>query len=311
MRLQMMWPAALLIAAHAGAAVPVCLKDAVEVAGPDIRLRELLAAGADQLGADVAGTLVGMAPRPGGVARVERIELERLIRARAPGTQIRWCGVERVVVRTAAERVSGREMTRVAVEALAAGLRASYPNVVVRPDGEIPDVAVRKGTYALSVRPLGAGRPQARMLAWVDVVMDGAVARSVPVPVSVSAQGRVWFAVRDLPAGALLGKDDVELRATDLLAYRDVLAESEPVLGRRSALAVRAEQPLHVRDVARDDEVMPGDTVRVLAGTGAVRIETTGIAANRAGRGELISVRTGNGNAVEGRVQGTGWVVVE
>jgi flagella basal body P-ring formation protein FlgA len=109
----------------------------------------------------------------------------------------------------------------------------------------------------------------------------------------------------------VLGKDDVALRATDLLAQRDVLAATEPVLGRRSALALRADQPLHARDVAGADDVMAGDTVLVLAQTGAVRIEMTGIAANRAGQGERISVRTGNGNAVEGRVQGAGRVVVQ
>jgi flagella basal body P-ring formation protein FlgA len=311
MRLQNMWPAAMLIALQASAAVPTCLKDTVDVTGPEIRLGDLLSSGAEQLGADVAGTRVGMAPRPGNVGRVGRADLERLILARSPSAQIRWCGAEQVVVRVAIDRVSGHEISRKVVGELARQLRPSYPNVVVRPDGEIPDVAIRTGAYALSVRPLGAGRPQARMLAWVDIMRRGAVVRSVAVPVAVSAQGRAWFAIHDLPVGAVLGKEDVEPRVTDLLAHDDVLAESEPVLGRRSALAVRAEQPLHTRDVARKDEVMLGDTVRVLAGTGAVRIEMTGIAANRAGQGQRVSVRTGNGNAVEGRVQGTGWVVVE
>jgi flagella basal body P-ring formation protein FlgA len=311
MRPQNLWPAAMLIAVQAHAAVPVCLKDAAEIAGPEVHLGELLASGAAQLGTDVAGTLVGMAPRPGNVVRVGRAELERLIVGRSPSTQVRWCGAAQVAVRVATERIAGREIGRQAVDGLARQLRAAYPNAVVRLDGEVQDVAVRTGDYALSLRPLGGERPQARMLAWVDVVMQGAVVRSVAVPLAVSAQGRAWFAVHDLPAGAVLGKDDVTLRATDLLAHRDVLAGAEPVVGRRSALALRADQPLHAHDVAAADEVMAGDTVRVLAQTGAVRIELTGIAANSAGQGERISVRTGNGNAVEGRVQGAGRVVVQ
>ena len=82
-------------------------------------------------------------------------------------------------------------------------------------------------------------------------------------------------------------------------------------VARRSYGKLLAWLAARTRDVAGADEVMAGDTVLVLAQTGAVRIEMTGIAANRAGQGERISVRTGNGNAVEGRVQGAGRVVVQ
>ena len=69
--------------------------------------------------------------------------------------------------------------------------------------------------------------------------------------------------------------------------------------------------PKHTGDCWRFLQLQGGQWKEVLAQTGAVRIEMTGIAANRAGQGERISVRTGNGNAVEGRVQGAGRVVVQ
>lgn len=309
MHLQNWWPAAMLIAAQASATPTACLKDKAELVGPEVSLGELVAPGAQQLGA-LGAIVVGAAPRPGNVARLRRSELDRLLAARSPGAQIHWCGAQEVEVLTARQHIPGHDIAARAAGELARQLQAAYPGVVVRPDGSLPDVDVRPGAYELAVRRVDAARPQARMLVWVDILMQGTVVRSVAVPLAASAQGRAWFARHDLAPGARIGDADVELRAADLLAHRDLLAEAEPVPGRRSSAAIRAGQVLRTRDVANQDEVMLGDTVRVLAGTGAVRIEMMGVAANRAGRGERVAVRTGGG-AIEGRVQGKGMVVVE
>lgn len=300
----------MLIAAQVSATPAVCLKDKAEVSRAQVSLRELVVPGAQQLGA-LGDIVIGAAPRPGNVARLSRGELDRLLAAHSPAAQIHWCGAQEVEVRSALQRIPGQEIAAKAAGELARRLQAVYPTVVVRPDGALPDVDVRPGSYELAIRRLDTTRPQARMLAWVDILMQGSVVRSVAVPLAASAEGRAWFARRDVAPGAQLGDADVELRIADLLAQRDLLTEAEPVLGRRSAAAVRTGRPMRAQDVAKQDEVMLGDTVRVLAGTGAVRIEMMGVAANRAGRGERVAVRTGSGDAIDARVQSKGMVVVE
>jgi flagella basal body P-ring formation protein FlgA len=312
MRLQNLWPAAMLIAVQASAMPLVCLKDKVEVAGPAVSLRDLVEPGVQALALGAAGELmVGSTPRPGNLARLQRDELDRLLAARFPGLQVDWCGARQVEVRAALQHIPGREIAAKAADDVARQLQPAYPSVVVRPDGELPDVDVRPGSYELVLRRPEACPVRARMLVRVDILMQGTVVRSVAVPLALAAQGRAWFARHDLAAGARLAETDVELRMADLLAQRDMLAETEPVLGERSAVALRAGQPVRARDVAGQDEVMLGDTVRVLAGTGAVRIELTGAAAARAGRGERVLVRTGTGDAIEARVQSKGVVVIE
>jgi flagella basal body P-ring formation protein FlgA len=156
----------------------------------------------------------------------------------------------------------------------------------------------------------------------VRIAADGAVRSGRGIPVSiyvrdaagetrevrgsadVSVQAPVVVSARNVPAGAIVSREDVAVRMRDYTSGSDgVLHTLEEALGKRArwqltgGVAIRKE---YVEDPAA---LRRGDAVTIVAESGPVRITGKGISLQAAGVGDTVLVKnTASGKEMAGRL---------
>lgn len=313
---------ALLAACATAQAAPVGLELRPEalVRGPSVRLGDVAAI--DAASSDAAGVRrlaalpVGGAPLAGYPATFSRAALAAALVGQAgfAGLSPAWRGAERVVVRRAAALVDGAALQAVAQRRLEALYGARHARLELTPLGVPAAVQAPEGVLALRARD-AAVPLAARTTVWVDVLVDGALVRSVTVPFQVRAWNPVLVARRDLAAGAALAAADLRSEQRDVLAPA---AGGPPAAapaswdGVRLAGALAEGEVLAARQLVPAGAVRRGDRVRLLVQDAALRIETAAVAQEDGVSGARVRVLPASGSeAVAARVLGHGVVAIE
>lgn len=253
------------------------------------------------------------APRVGYTERLTRRQLEQIIRRHAPAdaAAISWSGADSVAVRTRSQAVSGQVLMSAATD----GLRAQFEGADLRLDVQVltepADADVPEGQVALRVRPVQASALSARVPLWLDLVVDGAVYRSVVVPVAVTARRTAYVAAHAMDSGAWATREDFTVADASMAGIDAVKVDA--VLA-----PFRLRQPMKAGQVLATDAVIPsgrvlrGDQVRLVVSAGQIGIETSAIAMAEGAPGQLIAVRPiGAKDTVTGRVSQSGSVTIE
>jgi len=130
---------------------------------------------------------------------------------------------------------------------------------------------------------------------------EGPARWQVYMPVSIRVWAMAWLATGDLPAGTVLGAEHLRSGETDLLARRDaVVTNPALVYGRALARPLAGGQALRQDDLRLRQWVRPGDTVRVLAGSGSFQVTADAEALAPAFEGQPVRVRTESGRILQG-----------
>ncbi len=293
--------------AHAGPSIDIDLRDEVQVTtsqyvladiatvySPDRALRERL----DTL-------VIGKAPRPGYVTQVVREQVGARIERLVPGAHrnIVWSGADRVRVRSLAMSFPAAAYTAAAESFLRQWLAMRYENFSLRPSGRPRDVLVPPGEVALSAELRPSTRINRRMPVWVNMSVEGAHFRSVPVWFAVSAHQEVLVTTRSLEAGRALLPTDVIVEFRDIAnAGGAVLQNHDRISGMRSARRISAGSIVTTRDLLAIPPVSKGQRVIVRASAGRVALTTSAIALTDGDTDELIRVRTPDGGESYGVV---------
>jgi flagella basal body P-ring formation protein FlgA len=134
--------------------------------------------------------------------------------------------------------------------------------------------------------------------------IDGPSRWSVFLPVTVKAFGPAWVIKRPVDAGATLTQEDAELAEVDWAAHRaGVLAAPERWVGSETAFALTPGQALREHMVRPMKAFEAGAQVRVMGGSGGIRISATGQAMTTGLVGQNARVRLPGGKVVNGLVQ--------
>jgi flagella basal body P-ring formation protein FlgA len=201
---------------------------------------------------------------------------------------ITWDGSAVALVRSAVRRIDGAENGDAVLDALRAvdtrhELTFTFPRAA---DGV--DVPARAA--ALRARPVDAAALAPRMAVWVDVVVDGAVYRTVQVPVDVVREQRVLVARTELRAGTV-DVASFQVAARNVAGQHPVVAadlpDGAPV---RLARPLRAGQVLTADALMPADGVAPGDRVLVVARAGGAGVELEGVVVHGGRRGQAVDV---------------------
>lgn len=124
--------------------------------------------------------------------------------------------------------------------------------------------------------------------------------------------GPALVARRDLPARALLGSNDLELRSIDFeqppSAY---LSAPRLAIGMRTAQQVRSGEPLLAAWLSRPPAINAGQRVRIFLRGDGFSVNQDGTALNTAATGEVVRTKTRSGRIVEGIAQDDGSVMVQ
>lgn len=277
-----------------------------DVPGPDIYLGDIarIDAADDALREQLAGLVVGRAPLPGQgrglhVASVQtRMRQQRLpvdrIAVEAEGPEI--------TVFTRSSRVAADDLVAAAREFLtnrtAAELQRIGPGRLHLECAAPESVTTPVGTASLRVVRTGGTAPGA-MVAWVEVAVDGATVRSVPVRCDGVVEQQVLVAAAPLKRHDELepGTFDVETRVFTALPREGLLPVEE-------AHRWRLTRPVAPGTVLTFGMVEPvpvlhrGSAVTIVASTGGITAAAPGIALADGSRNEVIMVE----NTLSGKV---------
>lgn len=132
---------------------------------------------------------IGQAPRAGQPASVQRAVLAQWVeRAVDLGAgDLEWRGAERARVTRAARDVRGEDIAAVAAQSLREWLAAQGLQAQLQPRPLPRDLEAPTGEVRLQARPLAHAALRDRMLVWVELSIDGAFVRAVPVGFEVTA----------------------------------------------------------------------------------------------------------------------------
>lgn len=170
-----------------------------------------------------------------------------------PATQaVRPAGLERIIQQYLSRQWAGK-VSRVAVQVIA-------PRKAVRlPAGRL---AMRVTPMAKVVRP-GPARVR------VTFVIDGGVARTLIVAVSIQAYARVVLATRAIQRGQILSAADLRIGEWPIRAIEHGLAvSSEEAIGKRTRVAISAQRPIPKVALEAPKELSELRTWMLVAGIG-------------------------------------------
>lgn len=313
------------------ATVAVCGWTAAVAAGTDIvvetRAETVLAASVCRLGdiaevhsddAAVAQSLraivIGRAPKVGQMGYVSRIDLEAHVRSRlgTDASAVRWNGPFVMKLRAVGRELAAQDMTAAAEAELREWLREQVGTAEVRPSGAVQRVSVPDGEIEIRAGLNPRARLTKKMSVWVDVFVDGALYRTVPLWFDVSTMGRVYQAQRDLPAGHALTRDDLTLAEVDLATVKGKPWDSgTEVAGLRTRKWLAAHAVLTEQSVEPVPAVVKGQPLTVLATSGTVALQVTAVALADGEVSDIIpAIRRQGQEEFEVRVTGKGQAVV-
>lgn len=302
----------LAVAVGAGAApLALTLRADALVAHGRITLADV--AGVPAQEAALAGLELAAAPRVGYVERLSRAHIEQLLARRAGVTQVAWDGAASVAVRVRTQALAPDQLLAAARAAVQAEFAGRHAGLTAEPAAMPAPLELPLGAYRIVARPLSAQPLAARVAVWLDVEVDGAVYRSVVVPLKLSARQPVYVARRALAAGALVAPQDLDVRDMDIAALDGVPVKPQasltPVCLRQ---AVAPGQVLTEAALPRPGMIYKGDQVRLIMRSGAIGIEADAVALADAAPGQRVAVRSASSReAVTGRASAAGAVLID
>lgn len=292
----------------------VALRPAVELDGRTYTLGDVadIASTDSTLSSRLTALPIGIVPRAGVTESVARPDLAALVRQSLPGAALAWEGAAAVRIRGRGQRVDAEQLADAAAPALFTRLAGDYAGIDLQPVRGQGAVNVPSGALRLAPRLPDGQTAGKRMSVLVDVLVDGAVATTVPVWFAVQATRPALQARSALRPGDVVGSADVELRPVGLSARGgSVLAQDAPLGEMRLRRPVEAGAVLRAADVEVRPAVARDRRVAVRVVNGSVVIETTGRALADARVGETVQVQTAGSSApFPARVVGEGMVLV-
>lgn len=279
------------------ATVDIELRPAVSVSAGEVSLGDVAYLRSDDLAAlqQFMALPLGRAPKAGTATSLTRDSLARWVGARLSpvGTRVTWRGAPEVAVQSVAHELSGFLVEQTARASLTGWLKQRATRFSVETVVPPRDVSVPPGQVALRVRPLPAEDTVAsRQRVWVDVSVDNESVRSIAVDFTVAAYAPAWVSPRGVPASTRLPKqalqrEEVSITAPGFRASPPLEAAGEL----RTRRTIAPGSVVATGDVEAVPAVSRGEQVTLLAGDGALSLETRGEALQDGRVGQAVRVR--------------------
>ncbi len=167
----------------------------------------------------------------------------------------------------------------------------------------LPPCASMQGYLPIGARLVGRTSVGVRCMAGANW--------TITLPTQISIVRDVVVAARPLGYGQTLGPADIATRPMELAELpATVLIDPGQAVGRALVSAVQAGTPLRNENFRAPYAVLQNQSVRLVAESTGFRVESQGKALGNALVGQVVGVKTDNGQVVQGVVQGPGLVVV-
>lgn len=251
--------------------------------------------GTAELDAAAATLDLGPAPMIAQGSVLSSATVEAVVRRRLPAAgDAVVTGAPSIRLSRASRLVGGKEMERVAIDALSAAFAAQQGRLDMKTDSVLA-VEVPTGTLTMLVRPGTLDRLQSRIAVWLDLSVDGKLYRSVVVPVNLALYRPVYEALQPLAAGNLIDSAQFLYKDVNVIGL-DRPAAQMPAKSARLALTLPSGGILLEKHIVQAETVLRGDKVTLVSTAGAVVIESTAVALDAGQRGRRVRVQTSGGS---------------
>lgn len=129
---------------------------------------------------------------------------------------------------------------------------------------------------------------------------DAQVRWNVFLPIQVDVFGPAWVLRSPLPAGHVLGAEDLRITEVNLAAAPATPLVNQALIGRTLARPVSSGDPVRDGDLRARQWFAAGDSVRLVATGAGWRIHSEGQALAPGVEGRSVRVRTESGRVVSG-----------
>lgn len=237
---------------------------------------------------------LGAPPSAGRNVELTRFEIESWIASQEPKLECptKWTGLTRVSVRTSAKALDFDRLLADAANALRSDISQRYLDVSVVPaaaQGRTPEVA--EGTKTQFVLP-DTSRLSTRVVVIAELRDPAGHLRTLPLWFDISATGPVWVTSHSLKPGSVLSANDVHRAIVDIARLGAAVIPEKATL---DALVVQRPLPegaaIRTVDVVKRRDIEAGNPVAVQARSGAVAVQTAGIALQASDIGDKLFVR--------------------
>lgn len=291
--------------------IVIALRDQVQISAAHIQLGDVAEIrGANEAQRVQLATMkIGPAPRLGTGRVVQQKEISRFLQHYASKEWFIVEGSETRVTRPVA-MYSGAQFADAARNQLLAHLTRARPDfskievTVVSTPESLPAPA---GPARIVVRQIQGDGLGKRVSVWVDLEVNGAVYRSVPVWLSVSAYRPVVVAQRGYAFREPLTTAGFVVEEREIAGVRGALLDASAVANARSRRTIAAGAIVVAADVEPAPSVLAEQEVDVRVVSGSVAIDTRAIAEQEGSLGDIIRVRNPASTATYmARVVGSG-----
>ena len=235
---------------------------------------------------------LGAVPRSGAVS-LSRSQIDRWIRSRAGSSQpaLQWSGASAVDVSALQQTVAALQITQTAKDALQAWLAGRVERSEVNEVVDTRDIMVAPGKLRLNARMPTDEIPRKRMLIWVDVWVDDAFVRAVPVSFVVRAYQTAYIARQDVRVGRVVQDTEFDSRQIDVAESAAPVAVLKDTGAWRMKHTVARGGVLLKKQVEEAPAVARGETATLRSQLGVLTVESKVEVLQDGYPGQMIKVK--------------------
>lgn len=235
---------------------------------------------------------LGTAPRSGTVV-LSRSQIERWIKNHAGAHQpaLQWRGASQVEVSAAQQKVTGAQIAETARTTLQEWLAGKAERSELSEFDDTRDALVAPGKLRLSARKPTDDMPRKRMLVWVDIWVDDAFVRVVPVSFVVQAYQTAYVARQDVRAGRVVQDQEFDSRQIDVTQSAAPVAVLSSAAAWRMKHAVSRGGVLLKNQVEEAPAVARGEAATLRAQLGVLTVESKVEVLQDGYPGQMVKVR--------------------
>ncbi|MFT3743030.1 MAG: flagellar basal body P-ring formation chaperone FlgA [Pyrinomonadaceae bacterium] len=247
---------------------------------------------ADQTRSDrLKGITLGYAPGIGAARELQRPQIELAIKAAGFNDDVLLETPARILVKRASQNVPALQIREAVEKAIQS--RYNDPKVSTQIlNIDVPtDLAVPTGEIDIKATISGVRSLFEKFQVPVEVRIDGKIVRTFSATAEIAVFSEVLVAANDLPIDKRLAPGDVKLAKVRLeKPITSYLRDPAVLRGVQMIKPLEAGRPLSTDSFAAAIVVKLGDTVRIEAGAGRIKIVATGEASANGRIGDRITV---------------------
>jgi len=235
---------------------------------------------------------LGSVPRSGAVT-LSRGQIERWIKSHAGSNQpvLHWYGAGQVEISSAQQKVSGSDIADAAKITLQEWLAGRAERSEINALADTRDAMVAPGKLRLSARMPTDVMPHRRMLVWVDIWVDDAFVRVVPVSFTVQAYQTAYVARQDVRVGRIVQDHEFDSRQIDIAESAAPVAVLKDAATWRMKHSVSRGGVLLKNQVEEAPAVARGESATLRSQVGVLTLESKVEVLQDGYPGQMVKVR--------------------